>query len=67
VIGHDIEGLRDEPGLLHLDARCGHGVGLARADGVRQQGVAATHDAPHGGFLVGLEGDGLVHAGEGEV
>ena len=67
VIGHDIEGFGDEPGLLHLHARCGHFVGLASANRVGEQGVAAAHDAPDGGFLVGLECDRLAHAGKGEV
>ena len=41
VVGHDIERLADQPGLLHLHAGGDHLKGLARTDGVGQQGVVA--------------------------
>ena len=52
VVGHDVHRLLDEPGLLHLHAGGGHGEGLAGADGVGEQRVAAAHAAPDGVLLV---------------
>ena len=52
VVGHDVHRLLDEPGLLHLHAGGGHREGLAGADGVGEQRVAAAHAAPDGVLLV---------------
>ena len=67
VIGHDIQRLVDQPGLLHLHAGGGHVVGLARADRMGQERIAAAHDAPDGVFLMRVEGDVRVHARKGQV
>ena len=67
VIGDDIEGFGKESGLLHLHACCGHFVGFASANRMGQERVAATHNAPDSGFLVGGKRDRLAHAGKGEV
>jgi hypothetical protein len=67
VIGDDVEGFGDEPSLLHLHACRSHFVGLAGANRMGQKRIAATHNTPDSGFLMGLEGDRLVHAGEGKV
>ncbi len=52
VVGHDVHRLLDQPGLLHLHAGGGHGEGLAGADGMGQQRVAAAHAPPDGVLLV---------------
>jgi hypothetical protein len=64
MIGHDVERLLDQPGLLEFHAGSGHREGLAGADDVAQERVAGAHDPPHRVFLVRAEPDGLVHAGE---
>ena len=56
VIGHDVHRLLDEPGLLHLHAGGGHREGLAGADGMGEQRVAAAHAAPDGVLLVRVAG-----------
>ena len=67
VVGHDVHRLLDEAGLLHLHAGGGHREGLAGADGVGEQRVAAAHAAPDGVLLMRPQLDRLVHAGEVEV
>ena len=67
VIGHDVQRLLDEPRLLHLHAGGGHGEGLAGADGMGQERIAAAHDAPDGVFLVRPQRDVRIHAGKVEV
>ena len=67
VIGHDVEVLLGKPQTPAFHARGDHGKGLARADAMGQQRVAAVQDVRHSVFLMGHEGDGRRHADESNV
>src|SRR5271166_2728930 len=67
VVGHGVDRLFDQPGLLHLHAGGGHGEGLAAAHNMAEQRVAAAHAPPDGVLLVRVQGDRPVQAGEIEV
>ena len=67
VIRHDEHRLRREAEPLQFNGRGDHRVGLARADGVREQRVVALHDSPDGVLLVRAQRDLLAAAGQRQM
>ena len=64
MAGDHHHGFADEAESLLLHYTGGHTEGLARADGVRDIGLACADDPPNNTPLVGPQGDDIAGAGQ---